>query len=113
MKLDTVVVTAYSMAPRNTAYYENNKYIGIVLEIDKKTDIIVDASAMFMTETARNYFKKLTIGTNICEGVTELIEDIKTQYIAPSTQSVIVAIKTIQQRYLDYKLNDVKSDELS
>ncbi len=103
MKMDTIIVTAYAKAPQNTGYYETNKYVGVVLEIDKKTEVIVDASITFMTETAINYFKRLVIGTNMAVGIPQLLEDVRSQYFAPSTQSLITALKTAHQRYCDIR----------
>lgn len=101
MKVDTVLVTAYALAPQNTAYYERNKYMGIILEINKETDVIVDASSTFLSPLTVSFFRKLVIGTNICTGMDELVEDIKAQYLAPSVQSVIVAMKAAQKKYLE------------
>lgn len=108
MVLNSIVVTAYAKAPQNTSYYENNKYIGVVLEIDKATDIIVDASPTFVTPTACNFFRRMVVGTNMCTGIPDLLNDIKNQYIAPSTNSLIVAIKTAQQRYMDIRNKETK-----
>ena len=105
MKLDSIIVTAYAKVPQNTGYYETNKYVGVVLEIDKKTETIVDASVTFVTPTATNYFKRLVIGTNMATGIPRLIEDVKNQYFAPSTQSLVMALKTASQRYCDIKGN--------
>ncbi len=103
MKLNSIIVTAYAKAPQDTGYYETNKYVGVVLEIDKKTEIIVDASVTFVTPTATNYFKRLVVGTNMATGIPQLIEDVRNQYFAPSTQSLIMALKTASQRYYDIK----------
>lgn len=101
MDLDTVLVTAYAKAPQQTAYYEIYKYIGVVLEINKETHIVTDASATFMTPTAQNYFTRLVVGTNFKEDISELLEEIKANYLAPSQNSLLVAVKVAHQRYAD------------
>lgn len=114
MKLSTSIVTAYAKAPQSTAYYERYKYVGVVLEVDKISHIIVNASATFMTITAQNFFSRLVVGTNLAEDITELLKDIENQYIAPSQHSLVVAMKIAQQRYLDHlkKLNSGYSNNL-
>lgn len=101
MKLDTLLITAYAKAPQSTAYYERYKYIGVILEINKESHNVVTADATFMTETAREFFKKLVIGTNFKEDISELLEDVKEQYVAPSQNSLVVALKIAHQRYAD------------
>lgn len=101
MELDTVLVTAYAKAPQQTAYYEIYKYVGVVLEIDIKTHIVVDASATFMTPTAQNYFSRLVVGTNFEEEISGLLERVKKHYLAPSQNSLLVALKVAHQRYAD------------
>lgn len=103
MRVNTVLVTAYALAPQNTAYYENNRYMGVILEVDKETDIIVDAAGTFMTELTTSFLKRIIVGANICTDMATLTTDIREQYLAPSSQSVITALKTAQQRYFDYK----------
>lgn len=97
--LDTVLVTAYAKAPQGSAMYEIYKHAGIVLEIDKTTHVIIDAEVTFITKLAQKYFKKLVIGYNLTADLTPLIEQIETHYFAPSSNSVIVALKAAQKRY--------------
>lgn len=106
MELPTVIVTAYSKAPQNTTMYENNKHMGLVLEIHKKTHVIVDAEVTVMTDIVKNYFKRLLVGCNFKEDITPLIEQIKENYQAPSQNAMIVALKVAHQRYHDNCLSD-------
>lgn len=101
MEAETLIVTAYAKAPQNTAMYENNKHMGIVLEIDKKTHKIVDVEVTVMTEIVKNYFRKKMVGMNFKESIDSFIEDIKENYHAPSQNSMIVAVKIAHQRYHD------------
>lgn len=107
MKLDTVLVTAYAAAPKGTAFYKQYEYMGVVLEIDKKTDIIVNSSVTLMTETAKDYAGRLLTGEKITGDITQLIEDIETQYLTSSTNALISAVKQARQRYIDSKSNTV------
>lgn len=99
--LSTVIVTAYAKAPQGTSMYEMYKHAGIVLEIDKKTHVIVDAEFTFITGLAQNYFKRMLIGFNMTTNLEPLIERVEAHYIAPSTSSVSVALKSAQKRYLE------------
>ncbi|MDV6377458.1 DUF3870 domain-containing protein [Sporosarcina sp. GW1-11] len=101
VKLDTVLVTGYSKAPQGTAMYEVYKHTGIVLEINKHTHIIENVEFVFITGLTNSFFEKMMIGYCLDDGLESLIERIKNHYIAPSQQSVIVALQSAVQRFWD------------
>lgn len=100
-KLDTVLVTAYAKAPQGSSMYEIYKHAGVVLEIDKTTHKIVDAEVTFITALAQKFFKKLVLDYPFNEDLSPLIEHIEKHYLAPSHNSVIVALKAAQKRYTE------------
>lgn len=99
--LNTVLVTAYAKAPQGTAMYEVYKYAGMVLEINPSNNQILNAEFTFLTDLAQDYFKRLIIGYDLSNGIEELVSHIEKHYFAPSTGSVIVALKAAYQRYLE------------
>lgn len=101
MKVNTALVTAYSKAPRDTAMYENNKLMGVVVEVNLESHEIIDVEVTVITTLAKNFFKKLLIGVNLVEELDEATELIKNHYFTASTTALIVALKNVRQRYLD------------
>lgn len=99
--LNTVLVTAYAKAPQGSSMYEIYKHAGVVLEIDKSTHKIVDAEVTFITKLAQKYFQSLVLGYDFSSDLTPLINQIETHYLAPSSNSVIVALKAAQKRYME------------
>lgn len=97
--LDTFIVTAYAKAPQNTSMYEVYKYIGVVLEIDRKSRDIIDAEFTFITNIAQEYFKRLVVGYNMEDGADGIIKYIEKGYFAPSTNSISVALRSAFRRY--------------
>ncbi|MBO1002235.1 DUF3870 domain-containing protein [Pseudogracilibacillus auburnensis] len=97
--MDTIIVTAYAKAPQNTSMYEVYKHIGVVLEIDRKSREIVNAEFTLITNLARDYFKRLSVGYNMDHGVDGLLKKIENSYFAPSTNSFNVALKSAFRRY--------------
>lgn len=100
-ELHTVLVTAYAKAPQGSAMYEMYKYAGIVLEVDFSNHQIVEAEFTFVTGLAQNFFRRMIIGYDLSRGVDELVERIEKHYFAPSTHSVIVALKAAHKRYFE------------
>jgi hypothetical protein len=98
---NTVLVTGYAKAPQGTSMYEEYKYSGIVLEVQKDTNIIVDAEYTFVTGLAKDYFKRLMVGYDLSSGIDDLINRIESHYFAPSTNSIVVALKAAYQRFLE------------
>lgn len=101
MKHETIMVTAYSNAPKNTSMYENNKVYGLILEIDKKSHVIVGAEATVLTELAKNFLNRMLVGVDFSKDIKPVIDEIQSSYFAPSQNAMIVALKTAHQRYAD------------
>lgn len=99
--LNTILLTAYAKAPQGTSMHEVYKHAGIVLEIEKETHLIVDSEFTFVTTLAQKYFKSLIVGYDFSQPIDGLIHRVKEHYYAPSTDSVIVALKSAHQRYLN------------
>ncbi|MFC5589014.1 DUF3870 domain-containing protein [Sporosarcina soli] len=106
-KLASVLVTAYAKAPQGTSMYETYKHAGIVLEVDKQTHEVIDAEFTFITKLAQDYFKRMIVGFDLTSNIEVLIGRIDSHYFAPSTGSVIVALKSAQKRYLE-KISSVQ-----
>ncbi|WP_235961073.1 DUF3870 domain-containing protein [Savagea serpentis] len=99
--IDTVLVTAYSKAPQGSAMYERFKHSGLVLEIEKETHLIRNVEFTFVTKLAQQYLEQLVVGANFHTDLEFLIERIQQHFLAPSQQSIIVALKNAHQRFVD------------
>lgn len=101
--METVLVTGYAQAPQGSSMYELYKYAGIVLEVDSRNDVIVNAEFTFVTDLAKDFFRRLLIGYDMNRGSDELIAYIKESYFAPSINSISVAVKAAFRRYEEQK----------
>lgn len=104
MKTTTAFISSYAKAPLNTALSEDHKYIGIMLEISKEDHTVVNADATFITELARDYFKRLVVGCVITESLSPLIKEIEENFLIATNSSLIVALKSAQKKYADHFL---------
>jgi hypothetical protein len=103
-ELKTVLVTAYAKAPQGTAMYEIYKHAGIILEIDSATHTIVDAEFTVIADLTKSFFKRMMVGYDLSNGVDDLVKRIESHYFAPSTNSIVVALKAAYKRYFE-KIN--------
>ncbi|ETI65862.1 DUF3870 domain-containing protein [Neobacillus vireti] len=101
MGLSTVFISAYAKAPQNTPMYENNKQIGVMLEIHKQNHIVVNVDATFITALAKDYIKRLIVGTDFSKDISPLITDVENDCIIQSQQALVVALKVAHQKYHD------------
>ncbi|WP_404331768.1 DUF3870 domain-containing protein [Mesobacillus maritimus] len=106
MGMETVFLTAYAKAPQNTSLYENNKQMGVMLEINKQSHVIVNAEATFITDLAKDYFKRMIVGTDFSKEISLLIKNVETDFMIPSQQALIVALKVAHQKYHDNFLQE-------
>ncbi|MEH7334567.1 DUF3870 domain-containing protein [Neobacillus drentensis] len=106
-ELNTVLVTAYAKAPQGSAMYEVYKHAGIILEIDPKTNLIINAEFTFLADLTKDFFRRMMVGYDLSNGIDELIRRVEKHYYAPSTNSVVVALKAAYKRYIE-RLNQVK-----
>lgn len=99
----TVLVTGYAKAPQGTVMYEVSKHAGIALEINLETNVIINAEFTFITDLAKDYFRRLLVGYDLSSGIDELIKEIEGNYFAPSINSIVVALKAAYRRYEENK----------
>lgn len=101
--MKTVLVTGYAKAPQGTVMYEISKHAGIVLEINLNSNVIINAEFTFVTDLAKDFFRRLLVGYDLTDGINDLIEHIERNYYAPSTSAIIVALKAAYRRYEENK----------
>ena len=99
----TVLVTGYAKAPRGTSIEQIYSYIGVVLEINVETDRVEDAEFTLVTGVAKNFLRDLVVGSNL-KHLDVVLNEIRSRYIVPSREAMIIAIQTAVKRYWDTKL---------
>lgn len=97
----TVLVSGYAQAPRGTGMSETMTWIGVVLEVDLKTHAIVAADATFVTELARDFFRRTVTGYCLTDGLEGLVARIDNRIHTPSKNSLQTALQAAFQRYVE------------
>jgi len=98
----TVLVTGYAKAPQGTAMQQLYSFIGVILEVDPRTDSVVDAEFTLVTNVARRFFENLIVGSDL-KDINRIVEEIRERYLAPSREAMINAIQKAVQRYWEAK----------
>ncbi|MBN9241284.1 MAG: DUF3870 domain-containing protein [Mesorhizobium sp.] len=97
----TVLVSGYAQAPRGTGMSQTLTWLGVVLEIDLKTHAIVAADATFVTELARDFFRRTVTGYCLTDGLEGLLALIDNHLHTPSKNSLQTATQAAFQRYVE------------
>ncbi len=95
----TVLTTGHCRSPEGTALHEEHRFIGVALEVDYESDIIVDADFTFITQLSREFFRRLLIGYDLKNGMEPLKVEFEERFLAPSQEAIFMAIKVAVQRY--------------
>lgn len=98
-----MLVSGYAQAPRGTGMSETMIWIGVVLEVDCTTHAIVAADATFITELARDFFRRLVVGYKLTDGLEGLIQLVEKKVHTPSKNSLQVALQAAFQRYVEFR----------
>lgn len=104
-KISSILVTGYAKAPSGTSMYEVYRHAGIVIEVDMLTHKILNVEFTMIAQLTKEYFNKLIVGYDLSQGLDDLIKRIKKYYVAPSQQSIIVALQSAIQRYWEHLKN--------
>jgi len=101
--VETILVTGYSAAPKGTSMQTQYAHCGVVLEVDPRTEQVVGAEFTVITGLANDFLRRLVTGYDLSKGIGDLIELIKTRYLAPSADAMVVALRGAFQRYREYQ----------
>jgi hypothetical protein len=97
-----VLVTGHAPAPKGTAMHTVYQHAGIVLEIDPCTNLIVRADLTALTGLAKAFFNHLLAGQSV-DDTERLASLMRHRYLAPSTEALIMALRSAVQRYTEHK----------
>ncbi|MDK2822055.1 MAG: hypothetical protein PWP31_2020 [Clostridia bacterium] len=94
-----------SKCPDNSALGSLYQNFAVELVINIKTEEIVDASCVLITDLGRNFVKSLLIGRNFSKNFNEIINDIEMYYQAVPQKALISALKVALNRYKQSRQN--------
>lgn len=98
--MNTIFLSGYAQVPKGTNL-SNSVTFGVMFEIEKQTNKIVDVDSTFVTELAKDYLRRLIVGYNFETQFDEIIQIIDDHFYIPSISSVEMAFKVAHQRFLD------------
>ncbi|NPV71376.1 MAG: DUF3870 domain-containing protein [Firmicutes bacterium] len=99
----TIFVTGYARIPEGITANQLYKVLGIGVEIDPRTEVIIDADCTLATTVGKSFFKKLVVGYDLGVGIEPLVQRFERRYHGSAQKAIIAALRVIEQRYIAYK----------
>lgn len=104
----TVYIMSYVKIPESTPVGIIYGFVAIGFIINYKTDIIEDSSITFISDEVKRFFKDLTVGFNLKNGIEELENIVKLRLNVASQKSICVALRDIDKKYQRWKKDEMK-----
>lgn len=74
-------------------------HLAVVVEIDKKYGVIIDAKVTLITDVAINFIRNCLVGRCLAEGIDQIIAEINVSYFGAGKNAIIAAIKDLYREY--------------
>lgn len=101
---DTVYFVSYTKLPQEISAAYVHRVVGVGFLINTKTGIIEDIMVTLISDLCKEFLAHLMVGHNIeKDGVDGLIEKVEKRFFGGSQKAVVVGIKGVYARYLQWK----------
>lgn len=99
----TVFLAGHAALPQGMAAKGPFNHLAVVVEVDKKHGVIVNAQCTLITDLANNMVHKCLVGFCMENGVDELISEVIDTYHGAARNAIIAALKDLYREYNKYK----------
>ena len=110
MDSNIVLFSGYARLPRGISSSYIHETMGLVVLVDIRTSIIVDAECTLSTRTSERFISKMLIGHSIAEGLDELGQKIDRHYEGNSKKAIITALRSVVSIYRSYSKANEESE---
>lgn len=98
-----IFITGYAKLPGSITAAKMYQVIGIALEVDGETGRILDSDCTLATELGKTFFKKLTVGYCLDDGMEGLFERMDRRYHGSAKKAIITALKSAYEKWKIYQ----------
>ncbi len=96
---DTVLFTGYARLPSGITASRVSDVVGVAVEVEPGTALIIDAECTLATHLARDFFRRLVIGHRLDADFPKMIRTIERRYHGSAQKALITALKTVLEKY--------------
>jgi len=110
-KDDTVFITGHAKLPTAITAEKLYEVIAIGVEVDSQTGIIINSDCTLATDVGKNFFKKLTIGYCLLNGIEPLILQFENRYYGSARKAIVTALKLMYDKWLIFEKENRKENQ--
>ncbi len=98
METNEILITGYAKLPQGITAKELYSVIAVGLIVEKNSGVIIDSDCSLATALAKDFVKKILVGTNIND-VEAIEKKFKKYYYGSARKAIISATKTCAEKY--------------
>ena len=99
----TLFFVGHARLPENITARHVYGVFGLELEVDPRTDVVVDASCRLIPSLGEKFILDLLMGHRLTEGIMGLIAEIEARYFGASQRAIVAALENAYERYQRYR----------
>lgn len=106
---DLVLFSGYAKLPTGITASEMYKVIGIIVVVNMKTGIIMEADCTLATTLARRHVSDLMLDYDLNDGPENLQNILENNYQGSAKKAVTTAVRIIYDKFKSYRLEEGKN----
>ncbi|MGI9951775.1 DUF3870 domain-containing protein [Moorellaceae bacterium AZ2] len=83
--------------------YKLYEVVGVAVEVRPSDGEILDVDCSLATSVARRIVKEIALGYRLSYGIEELVEKIERRYCGSARKAVVMAFRSIYEKYVAYR----------
>ena len=99
----TVFFTGYAKLPEGITASEMFGVVGIGLEVDRSTGVVVAADCTLATEVGRRFFRRLVEGRRLGDDFPAIVEEVELRYFGSAQKALVTALRIARDKYKVYR----------
>lgn len=100
---DTLFFTGYARLPGGITASRLSEVVGVGLEVDPATGMVINAECTLATALAREFFRRLVVGNRLEDDFAAVVRTIERRYHGSAQKALVTALKAALEKYLAYR----------
>jgi hypothetical protein len=99
----TLLFTGYARLPGSITASRVSDIVGVGVEVEEDTGLIVDAECTLATRLASDFFRRLVVGHRLEEDFAVIVRALEDRYHGSAQKALITALKAVLEKYLAHR----------
>jgi len=101
----TILLTGYARLPAGITASKLFDVVGVAVEVDPETGKIVNAECTLATSLARDFFRRLVVGSGLETEFASIVRTLESRYQGNAQKALVSALKGVLEKYQSYHRN--------